>query len=82
MSPAGTVGSQGFITPIMGWIMAKALKLTLVKSKIGSTKKVRATLTGLGLTRTNKTIVRSDTPEIRGMVRKVQHLVRVEEIEC
>ncbi len=62
--------------------MAKALRLTLVKSKIGSTKKVRATLTGLGLTRTNKTIVRSDTPEIRGMVRKVQHLVRVEEIEC
>ncbi len=62
--------------------MANALKLTLVRSEIGSPKKQRATLTGLGLTRTNKTIIRKDTPEIRGMVRKVQHLIRVEEIEC
>lgn len=53
--------------------------MTLTKSMIGSTKKVRATLTGLGLTRMQKTVVRMDTPEIRGMVRKVQHLVTVEE---
>lgn len=59
--------------------MGNQLKLTLKKSKIGSTEKIRATLTGLGLTRTNKTIVRKDTPEIRGMLRKVQHLVEVEE---
>ncbi|MCK5544234.1 MAG: 50S ribosomal protein L30 [Desulfobulbaceae bacterium] len=59
--------------------MEKKLKVTLVKSKIGSTKRIRATLTGLGLTRTNKTIIRKDTPEIRGMINKVQHLVKVEE---
>jgi large subunit ribosomal protein L30 len=60
-------------------IMAKQLTIRLKKSKIGSPKKIRATLIGLGLTRTNKTIVRMDTPEIRGMINKVQHLVEVEE---
>ena len=59
--------------------MAKELKLTLKKSMIGSPKKIRATLVGLGLTRTNKTITRMDTPELRGMVAKVRHLVEVEE---
>lgn len=59
--------------------MAGDLKITLKKSKIGSTQKIRETLTGLGLTKLNKTIVRKDTPEIRGMVNKVQHLVEVEE---
>lgn len=62
--------------------MANQLKMTLKKSMIGSTKKVRATLIGLGLTKTNKTIVRQDTPEIRGMINKVQHLVEVEDSSC
>ena len=60
--------------------MAGALKITLSKSEIGSTKKIRATLVGLGLTKREKTIVRKDTPEIRGMLRKVDHLVKVEEV--
>lgn len=60
-------------------IMANELKITLKKSVIGSTKDVRATATGLGLTRTNKTVVRKDTPEMRGMINKLQHLVEVEE---
>ncbi|MCF6289743.1 MAG: 50S ribosomal protein L30 [Desulfobacterales bacterium] len=59
--------------------MGNTLRFTLSKSMIGSTRKVRATLTGLGLTRRQKTVVRKDTPEIRGMLRKVQHLVTVEE---
>ena len=59
--------------------MAGTVKVTLTKSKIGSTKKIRATLVGLGLTKTEKTVVRKDTPEIRGMLRKVEHLVTVEE---
>jgi large subunit ribosomal protein L30 len=59
--------------------MAKELKLTLKKSQIGSTKKIRATLVGLGLTKTSKTVMRKDTPEIRGMINKVMHLVEVEE---
>lgn len=59
--------------------MGKQLEVTLKKSMIGSPQKIRATLTGLGLTRTNKTVVRQDTPEIRGMLNKVQHLVDVKE---
>ena len=59
--------------------MAETITFTLVKSGIGSTQKVRATLTGLGLTKMNKTITRKDTPELRGMLGKVKHLVRIEE---
>ncbi|MGA7276874.1 MAG: 50S ribosomal protein L30 [Desulfocapsaceae bacterium] len=59
--------------------MADTITFTLVKSGIGSTKKIRATLTGLGLTRMQKKVTRKDTPEIRGMLAKVAHLVRVEE---
>lgn len=59
--------------------MAETIKYTLVKSGIGSTKKIRATLTGLGLTKMQKTTTRKNTPEIRGMLNKVGHLVRVEE---
>lgn len=55
------------------------IKVTLKKSYIGSTQKVRATLVGLGLTKTNKTVIRKDTPEFRGMINKVAHLVEVEE---
>jgi large subunit ribosomal protein L30 len=54
------------------------IKITLKKSKIGSNQNIRATLIGLGLTKTNKTVVRKDTPEIRGMLKKVEHLIEVE----
>jgi large subunit ribosomal protein L30 len=60
--------------------MAGTLKVTLTKSEIGNTRKIRATLVGLGLTKREKTIVRKDTPEIRGMLRKVEHLVKIEEV--
>ncbi|WP_028585170.1 50S ribosomal protein L30 [Desulfogranum mediterraneum] len=59
--------------------MSDTITLTQVKSGIGSTKKIRATLVGLGLTKMHKTVTRKDTPEIRGMINKVRHLVRVEE---
>lgn len=59
--------------------MADTITFTLVKSGIDSTKKIRATLIGLGLTRMQKCVTRKDTPEIRGMLAKVAHLVRVEE---
>jgi len=59
--------------------MSDTVTITLVKSGIGSPRKIRATLVGLGLTKVYKTITRKDTPEIRGMIAKVQHLVRVEE---
>lgn len=60
--------------------MAETITYTLVKSGIGSTKKIRATLTGLGLTKMQKTVTRKYTPEIMGMLNKVGHLIRVEEI--
>jgi large subunit ribosomal protein L30 len=59
--------------------MAETITYTLVKSGIGSTEKIRATLTGLGLTKMQKTTTRKNTPEIRGMLNKVGHLVRIEE---
>ncbi|MCI5212767.1 MAG: 50S ribosomal protein L30 [Candidatus Electrothrix sp. ATG2] len=59
--------------------MSDTVTITQVKSGIGSTRKIRATLVGLGLTKMHKTITRKDTPEIRGMIRKVQHLIKVEE---
>lgn len=60
--------------------MAETITFTLIKSSIGSTEKVRATLIGLGLTKLNKTITRKDTPEMRGMLAKVGHLVRIKEV--
>jgi large subunit ribosomal protein L30 len=57
------------------------LKITLVKSQIGVPRKLRAILTGLGLRKTNSTIIRQDTPQIRGMIFKVKHLVEVNEAE-
>jgi len=59
--------------------MSETITITLVKSGIGGTKRINATLTGLGLTKLNKTVTRKDTPSMRGMIRKVSHLVRIEE---
>ena len=56
------------------------LKITLIRSGIGSPRKLKATLTGLGLTKLYKSVFCQDRPEIRGMIRKVQHLVLVDEI--
>jgi large subunit ribosomal protein L30 len=57
----------------------KQLKITLVKSKIGRPENQRKILTGMGLNKTNKSVVLNDSPEIRGMINKVIHLVSVEE---
>ncbi|WP_456385564.1 50S ribosomal protein L30 [Desulfolithobacter sp.] len=59
--------------------MSDTITITQIKSEIGSTRKIRATLVGLGLTKMHKTVTRKNTPEIRGMVNKVRHLIRVEE---
>jgi len=60
--------------------MAETITFTMVKSCIGSTEKIRATLIGLGLTKLNKRVTRKNTPELRGMLAKVNHLVRIEEV--
>lgn len=58
--------------------MAK-IKITQVKSRIGSNKRQRATLDTLGLRRINHTVEREGTPDVLGMVDKVKHLVRIEQ---
>jgi large subunit ribosomal protein L30 len=56
------------------------LKVTQVRSAIGSKPNQRQTLRSLGLKRINDSVVQEDRPEIRGMVATVPHLVTVEEI--
>ncbi len=56
------------------------LRVTQVRSKIGIKPKQRGTLRALGLRRIDHTVEHADTPEIRGMLAKVPHLVRVEEV--
>ncbi|MSQ47443.1 MAG: 50S ribosomal protein L30 [Deltaproteobacteria bacterium] len=58
---------------------AKKLDITLRRSGIGCTQRQRETLRGLGLTRIGKTSVRADTVSLRGMLRKVDHLIEVRE---
>jgi len=57
----------------------KRLKITLLKSTIGFNKTQAATVTGLGLRRLNHSVELADTPETRGMIHKVRHLVAVSE---
>jgi len=59
--------------------MAEVLLITMVKSMIGRRKKHRRVLRGMGLTKRGRTVELKDTPEIRGMIHKVSHLVKVEE---
>ncbi len=56
------------------------LRVTQVKSLIGAQPKQRGTIRALGLRRINHTVELPDRPEIRGMVARVPHLVRVEEV--
>lgn len=58
----------------------KTLRITLVRSPIGYSKRQKATVKALGLRKLNHTVEHKDVPEIRGMVDKVNHLVRVEEV--
>ena len=56
----------------------KKIKVTLVKSIIGTKQDHRATVRGLGLRKLNSSSVLEDTPAVRGMIQKVQYLVKVE----
>jgi large subunit ribosomal protein L30 len=57
------------------------LKVTQVRSKIGTKPKQRGTLRALGLGRIGKTHILPDTPDVRGQLHKVPHLVTVEEVD-
>ena len=61
--------------------MALKLKITLVSSPIHRPQTQKATIRGLGLRKLHHSVVLEDTPAIRGMIRKVQHMVSVEPAE-
>ncbi len=61
--------------------MALKLKVTLVRSGINRPRDQKETIRGLGLTRMHKSVILNDTTAIRGMIRKVSHLVKVEAAE-
>jgi large subunit ribosomal protein L30 len=58
----------------------RRVKLTQIRSPIGRQQDQRATLIGLGLNKLNRSRELEDTPAVRGMIDKVKHLIRVEEI--
>lgn len=58
----------------------KKIKITQVRSAIGRPKDQKATLRALGLRKMHQTVVKVATPQIEGMVAKVSHLVKVEEV--
>jgi len=59
---------------------ANQIKVTLVRSVIGSNEKVRATVRGSGLRKTNSPRLLENSPNVQGMIRKVHHLLKVEEV--
>jgi large subunit ribosomal protein L30 len=59
----------------------KHLRIKLVRSVIGRPQKQREVVKGLGLRRINSEVIREDRPETRGMIRKIPHLIEVEELE-
>jgi large subunit ribosomal protein L30 len=61
--------------------MALKVKVTLVRSGTNRPQRHKDTIKGLGLTRLHKSVVLNDTPAIRGMIRAVSHMVRVEPAE-
>lgn len=59
--------------------MAELLEVTLVKSMIGRPEKQRRVLRGMGLTKRGKTVRLENTPSIRGMINKINHLIEIKE---
>jgi len=57
------------------------LKITLLKSPIGYKPKAKATIVALGLKKLNQSVIKTDTPQIRGMLNKVNFLVDVSEVK-
>ena len=60
--------------------MSQKIKITQIKSSIGSVQKTIGTLRGLGLKKIQSTSVLIETPEVLGMIKKVQHLAKTEKV--
>jgi len=61
--------------------MTEQIKVTLIRSSIGSRKNQIENLKGLGLRKVNSSSILENTSSVRGMIRKVQHLVRIDKIK-
>lgn len=61
--------------------MSKQLKITWTKSFIGYPETQRKTIKSLGLRKLNHSVIKPDSPQLRGQINKVSHLVAVEELE-
>ena len=57
------------------------LKVTQIKSKIGSTKRQKRTLEALGIKKMHNTVEVEENPQINGMINKVKHLLKIEEVK-
>ena len=62
--------------------MPLSLKITLVRSTAKTTADVRGTVAALGIRKLNHSVVKVDTPQIRGMIAKIVHLLKVEEVKA
>ena len=61
--------------------MTKQLKITQIVSQLDCLEKQKRTIKALGLGRPNYSVIKKDTPQIRGMIDRVKHLVTVEEVQ-
>ena len=66
-------------SPDMKKTKKRTLKITQVKSRIGYKKKAKATLDAMGLKKMNQTVELPDNPAIRGMIKKIEYLIKVED---
>ena len=66
-------------SPDMAKTKQQMLKITQVKSRIGYKKKAKATLDAMGLKKMNQTVELPDNPAIRGMIKKIKYLIKVED---
>tara|TARA_Y100001970_G_scaffold275010_1_gene375674 strand:+ start:4401 stop:4583 length:183 start_codon:yes stop_codon:yes gene_type:complete len=60
--------------------MRKMLRITQVKSAIGYKPKAKSTLAALGIKKLNQCVEKTDTPQIRGMIKKIDYLLKIEEV--
>ena len=60
--------------------MSEKLKITQIRSTIGRVERQKKTIKALGIKKLYQSVVHKDTPQMRGMIEKVKHLVKVEEI--
>lgn len=61
--------------------MAKQIKITWIKSFIGCPETQRATMKSLGLKKLNQSLIKEDSPQLRGQINKVRHLLTIEELD-